>query len=195
MFRTYDKKLNKTVIVLRPGEYYATVNGEVISTTVGSCIATCIFDEKHKIAGMNHFMLPGAVNPQDLLKSEVGRYGMFAMELLIGELIKMGGDRKDVKAKFFGGGEVIKFRKSDGDIPQANIDFARKFMELENIPVLGEDVGGNYGRKILLFTDTNRVFVKQLTSIQAIAPIREVEESYKANVFRKRLDESKITLF
>ena len=103
MYRTYHPKLNKTVIILMPGEYYATANGEVISTMVGSCIATCIFDEEHKIGGMNHFMLPGVVSPQNMLLTEVGRYGMFAMELLIGKLIKMGGNRKKIKAKFLAG--------------------------------------------------------------------------------------------
>jgi chemotaxis protein CheD len=178
-----------------PGEYYATANGEVISTMVGSCIATCIFDEEHKIGGMNHFMLPGVVSPQNLLLTEAGRYGMFAMELLIGELIKMGGNRKKIKAKIFGGGHVIKFRKSDGNVPQANIDFAKKFLELEGIPLLAEDVGGDKGRKIFFFTHTNKALVRRIASMEAMAPMQEAEEQYKSRVLRKRLDESGLTLF
>ncbi|MDP2798943.1 MAG: chemotaxis protein CheD [Deltaproteobacteria bacterium] len=195
MYRTYHPKLNKTVIILMPGEYYATADGEVISTMVGSCIATCIFDEEHKIGGMNHFMLPGVVSPQNLILTEAGRYGMFAMELLIGELIKMGGNRKKFKAKIFGGGHVIKFRKSDGNVPQANIDFAKKFLELEGIPLLAEDVGGDNGRKILFFTHTNKALVKRIASMEAMAPVQKAEEQYKSRVLRKRLDESGLTLF
>lgn len=195
MYRTYHPKLNKTVIILMPGEYYATANGEVISTMVGSCIATCIFDEEHKIGGMNHFMLPGVVGPKNLLLTEAGRYGMFAMELLIGELIKMGGNRKKFKAKIFGGGYVIRFRKSDGNVPQANIDFAKKFLELEGIPLLAEDVGGDNGRKILFFTHTNKVLVRRIGSREAMAPVQKAEEQYKSRVLRKRLDESGLTLF
>lgn len=195
MYRTYHPKLNKTVIILMPGEYYATANGEVISTMVGSCIATCIFDEEHKIGGMNHFMLPGVVSPQNLLLTEAGRYGMFAMELLIGELIKMGGNRKKFKAKIFGGGHVIRFRKADGNVPQANIDFAKKFLELEGIPLLAEDVGGNNGRKIFFFTHTNKALVRRIASREAITPVQKAEEQYKSRVLRKRLDESGLTLF
>jgi len=195
MYRTYHPQLNKTVIILMPGEYYATANEEVISTMVGSCIATCIFDEEHKIGGMNHFMLPGVVSPQNMLLTEVGRYGMFAMELLIGELIKMGGNRKKIKAKIFGGGHVIKFRKSDGNVPQANIDFAKKFLELEGIPLLAEDVGGDNGRKIFFFTHTNKALVKRIASMEAMAPMQKAEEQYKARILRKRLDESGLTLF
>ncbi|MDI6789659.1 MAG: chemotaxis protein CheD [Thermodesulfobacteriota bacterium] len=178
-----------------PGEYYATADGEVISTMVGSCIATCIFDEEHKIGGMNHFMLPGVVSPQNLLLTEAGRYGMFAMELLIGELIKMGGNRKKFKAKIFGGGHVIKFRKADGNVPQANIDFAKKFLELEGIPLLAEDVGGDNGRKIFFFTHTNKALVRRIASSEAITPVQKAEEQYKSRVLRKRLDESGLTLF
>ena len=90
--------------MLMAGEYFATQNSEVLHTIVGSCITTCIYDEKIKVAGMNHFLLPGMVHPDEILSSEVARYGMFAMELLIGELIKLGARRKGLRAKVFGGG-------------------------------------------------------------------------------------------
>jgi chemotaxis protein CheD len=65
--------------MLMAGDYFATENGEVLYTVVGSCIATCIYDKERKVAGMNHFLLPGMVRPDEMLTSEVGRYGMFAM--------------------------------------------------------------------------------------------------------------------
>lgn len=77
---------------------------------------------------MNHFLLPGMVHPDEILSSEVARYGMFAMELLIGELIKLGARRKGLRAKVFGGGNVLKFRRDDGDITESNIRFAKKIL-------------------------------------------------------------------
>lgn len=184
MYRTYHAALKETVAVLKPGEYYATNKGEVLYTILGSCIATCIYDEE--IAGMNHFMLPGVVNPRNILLTEVGRYGMFAMELLIGELIKLGGRRKNFKAKIFGGGHVLNFKKTEGNIPQANIDFARKFLELEGIPLAAEDVGGNKGRKVFFFTDSKKVFVKYLTANDALDPLKKVEQEYKKKLLESR---------
>jgi len=64
---------------------------------------------------MNHYLLPGMIHPDEILTSEVGRYGMYAMELLIGELVKYGAKRKNLAAKVFGGGNVLEFRKTDGD--------------------------------------------------------------------------------
>ena len=146
MNRYYSEKLKKTLIMLTAGEYFATQDGEVLYTIVGSCIATCIYDAERKIGGMNHFLLPGMIHPDEMLSSDVGRYGMFAMELLIGELIKLGARRRALKAKLFGGGKVLTFRKDDGDVTASNIRFARKFLELEGLPVVNEDVGGNKGR-------------------------------------------------
>ena len=180
--------------MLTAGEYFATDNGEVLYTIVGSCIATCIYDAERKVAGMNHFLLPGMIHPDEMLSCDVGRYGMFAMELLIGELIKLGARRKELKAKLFGGGKVLTFRKEDGDVTGSNIRFARKFLELEGIPTVKEDVGGNRGRKIMFFSDTNRVLLKRF-DIRKERQFIQKEEAYKARVFQKRLEKSPVMMF
>ncbi len=194
MYRFYSEKLNKTVIILMAGDYFATENGEVLYTVVGSCIATCMYDKERKVAGMNHFLLPGMVRPDEMLTSEVGRYGMFAMELLIGELIKLGAQRERLQAKLFGGGNVLKFRSSDGDITGSNIRFAKKFLELEGIPTVKQDLGGNGGRKILFFSDTDRVLLKRF-NIEKEQPLFQDEEAYRTRVFQKRLTKSPVMLF
>jgi len=194
LYRFYSDKLKKTVIMLMAGDYLATENGEVLYTVVGSCIATCIYDKERKVAGMNHFLLPGLVRPDEMLTTEVGRYGMFAMELLIGELIKLGARRERLRAKLFGGGNVLKFRSSDGDVTGSNIRFAKKFLELEGIPTVKEDLGGNGGRKILFFSDSDRVLLKRFR-IKSEQPFFQDEEAYKRRVFQKRLTKSPVMLF
>jgi chemotaxis protein CheD len=180
----YSQKLRRTVIVLKPGDFYASCNGEVLYTVVGSCIATCIYDLQRTIGGMNHFMLPGLLHPNDLLTSDLGRYGMFAMELLIGELIKLGAQRKDLQAKVFGGGHVLKFRQRDGDITGSNIEFARNYLELEGIPVIKQDMGGNTGRKVLFFSDNSRVLMKRF-DVRVDERVLHDEQAYRAKVFQR----------
>jgi chemotaxis protein CheD len=194
LYRFYSNKLKKTVIMLMAGDYFVTENGEVLYTVVGSCIATCIYDKERKVAGMNHFLLPGMVRPDEILTSELGRYGMFAMELLIGELIKLGAQRERLEAKLFGGGNVLKFRSTDGDVTGSNIRFARKFLELEGIPTVKEDLGGNGGRKILFFTETDRVLLKRF-NIDKEQSLFQDEDAYKRKVFQKRLTKSPVMLF
>jgi chemotaxis protein CheD len=180
--------------MLMPGEYYATKSGEVLYTVVGSCITTCLYDKESEVAGMNHFLLPGMVRPDEILSCELGRYGMFAMELLIAELIKLGASRKRLQAKLFGGGNVLKFRRDDGDITGSNIRFAKKFLELEGIPTVKQDLGGRTGRKILFFSDTDRVLLKRF-DMRKERSFFEGEEAYKARVFQKRLEKSPVVLF
>jgi chemotaxis protein CheD len=192
--RYYSEKLKKTLIILTAGEYFATQKGEVLYTIVGSCIATCIYDSERKVGGMNHFLLPGMVRPDEMLSSDVGRYGMFAMELLIGELIKLGARRNHLKAKLFGGGKILTFRRDDGDVTESNIRFARKFLELEGIPTVNEDVGGNKGRKIMFHTDTSRVFMKRF-AVRKEQQAMKQEQAYKARVFQKRFEKSPVMMF
>ena len=194
MYRFYSHKLKKTVIMLMAGEYFATQNGEVLYTVVGSCITTCIYDKEKKVAGMNHFLLPGMVRPDEMLSCEVGRYGMFAMELLIGELIKLGARREGLQAKLFGGGHVLRFRSSDGDVTGSNIRFAKKFLELEGIPTVKENLGGKGGRKILFFSDSNRVLLKRF-DIGKERRFLQDEEAYKKRIFQKRIEKSPVVLF
>jgi chemotaxis protein CheD len=143
---------------------------------------------------MNHFLLPGMVHPDEILSSEVARYGMFAMELLIGELIKLGARRKGLRAKVFGGGNVLKFRRDDNDITGSNIRFAKKFLELEGIPVVKVDVGGNVGRKIFFFTDSHRVLLKRFDMRQDQRSFQD-EDLYKRRIFQGQLTKSRVVLF
>jgi chemotaxis protein CheD len=194
LHRFYSEKLKKTLIMLMAGEYYATSNGEVLYTVVGSCITTCLYDKEKKVAGMNHFLLPGMVRPEEILSCELGRYGMYAMELLIGELIKLGARREGLQAKVFGGGKVLRFRNDDGDVTGSNIRFARRFLELEGIPIVKDNLGGRSGRKILFFSDSNRVLLKRFDMKKETRFFRD-EEAYKARVFQKRLEKSPVILF
>jgi chemotaxis protein CheD len=180
--------------MLTAGEYFATQSGEVLYTVVGSCIATCIYDEEREVGGMNHFLLPGMIHPDEMLSSDVGRYGMYAMELLIGELIKLGARRNELKAKLFGGGKILTFRKDDGDVTASNIRFAKKFLELEGIPTVKEDVGGNRGRKIMFFSDSNRVLLKRFAIGKERQAMKD-ERAYKARVFQKRFEKSPVMMF
>ncbi|MEA2084946.1 MAG: hypothetical protein U9O82_12075 [Thermodesulfobacteriota bacterium] len=194
MKRFYSRKLKKTVVMLRAGEYCVSTEGDVLYTILGSCIATCIYDKKRKIGGMNHFLLPSRLHPDELLTSNMGRYGMYAMELLIGELLKMGARRSNLGAKIFGGGNVLNFNEGDVSITSSNINFARKYLKLEKIPIENEAVGGQVGRKIIFFSDSDRVLVKSF-EVSDEPRILDEEKSYKTRVFSSRRSKSTAIIF
>lgn len=184
MFKRYSDKFQRNMIIIYPGEFHVST-GDIIATVLGSCISVCIKDKKTGIAGMNHFMLPGDVRSEEMFLSSSAKYGMFAMEQLINEMIKNRGSRKDFQAKVFGGGHVLNFRKTDGNVPESNIEFVRAFLNMEQIEILKEDVGGYAGRKILFFPDTGKVLLKRFEST-VDSKIIEAEQTYKTRLFKEK---------
>jgi chemotaxis protein CheD len=193
MYRRFNNQLKRDMIIIQPGEFYVTNKAEVIGTVLGSCISVCLRDTKKNVGGMNHFMLPGDFRVEDIFKSQSARYGMYAMELILGEIIKLGGGREHLSAKIFGGGHVLaSVGRTQGSVPQSNIDFVKAFLSMEGIPILSSDVGGEHGRKVIFFPDTGKVFVRKLK------PEAEKEIIVQERKFKKTLSPVKsedVTLF
>ena len=198
MYRSYNKRIEREIVIIQPGEFYVTHSStEGIATVLGSCVAVCLMDTRSNIRGMNHFMLPGDFRNEEIYRSKSGRYGMFAMESLINEMMKRGARRDHLIAKIFGGGHVLTFRKSDGNIPDSNILFAKTYLAFEEIKLVSSDVGGTTGRKIIFLEDANgKVLVKRLPS-ESVYEFLDEENRYKASIFRKKKEDSSggITLF
>jgi chemotaxis protein CheD len=148
-------------VVIHIGQVYATREPTVIKTVLGSCIAACVFDPVTRIGGMNHFMLPAPENPADH-DADVSRFGVHAMDLLIGALQRAGGERFRLQAKVFGGGHVLRIAVNGNSVPERNIQFIEKFLLTERITVVSRDLGGYLPRRIQFQTDTGRVRVKRL---------------------------------
>jgi chemotaxis protein methyltransferase CheR len=138
------------------GEYFAAAAPTEISTGLGSCVAACLFDPETRIGGMNHFMLPGP----DCDSQASARYGVHAMELLINSIMKLGGDRRRLQAKIFGGSNVLCFRNPVYDVAGNNCRFIRQFLETEKIPVAAQCLGGNQPLRVLFHPHSGRAFVK-----------------------------------
>lgn len=156
----FDKKFNVDAVKIFPGEYYVTGRDMVLVTVLGSCVAACIRDRASGIGGMNHFMLPGDSDGGGLLSSS-SRYGAYAMEMMINELLKMGAKRNNLEAKIFGGGSVLRGFKV-GNVGERNVNFTLAYLKTENIAVAAQDVLENYPRKIYFFPNSGRVLVKKL---------------------------------
>lgn len=151
-----DRTLGHSVKVL-PGEFFVSDEDIAIQTLLGSCIAACIWDPRKRIGGLNHFMLPDGSGDE----RASGRYGMFAMELLINELLKRGASKASLKAKIFGGGAVIR-GLSTLNVGERNADFVECFLATERIPVVTQDLRNAYPRKVAFFPASGRALMKRL---------------------------------
>ena len=173
----YDRTFDCNAAKISPGEYYYTDQDMVIVTVLGSCVSACIRDRVSGIGGMNHFMLPdGANSDRDSPVSESMRYGTYAMEVLINQLLKGGARRENLEAKVFGGGNVLRGFTSI-NVGERNSNFVLKFLQAEQIKITGEDLNDIYPRKVYFFPKTGRVLVKKLRQLNNDTLIKR-EESY-----------------
>lgn len=158
--RFWDKTRGMYGAKILPGEFYVTIHDELISTVLGSCISACIRDRKLGVGGMNHFMLPASES--DSSWGVANRFGNFAMENLINEILKNGGKRENLEAKLFGGGKILQ---NMTDVGARNIQFAREYIKTENITLVSEDLGDMYPRKVIYFPATGKALMKRLKSL------------------------------
>ncbi len=154
-FFFYDQHFKYAAAKVLPGEYFVSDEDILIMTVLGSCIAACIWDSRLRIGGMNHFMLPEGAG------DTTGRYGSYAMELLINELVKRGSTREYMQAKVFGGGAVIAGMTSM-NVGERNTQFVLDYLATERIPVVSKDVMDIYPRKVVFFPVTGKAMVKRL---------------------------------
>ena len=177
----FDRTFDCNAAKISPGEYYFTDKDMVIVTVLGSCVSACIRDSVSGIGGMNHFMLPdGASADKDSPVSESMRYGTYAMEVLINQLLRNGARRENLEAKIFGGGNVLK-SFTTMNVGDRNAIFVRKFLKEERIKVTGEDLLDIYPRKVYYFPKTGKVLVKKLKNMHNDTLVKR-EEAYASKL-------------
>jgi chemotaxis protein CheD len=183
---------DRAEVTIHIGGVYATRAPTIIKTVLGSCIAVCLRDPRAQVGGMNHFMLPVPGHRHDGVES--ARFGVHAMDLLIGAIQKSGGERRRLEAKVFGGGHVLSISQNGNSVAGQNIKFIEEFMNTEGIPVVGRDLGGYLPRRIHFHTDTGKVYVKRLG--RETLRLTRVEEQEHARESRKHAPEfGQVTLF
>lgn len=176
----FDPLLKMRAVKLLPGEFHVT-NSEMVQVTVlGSCVAACLRDRVRNIGGMNHFMLPDSGPFGSTGLGAAACYGVYAMELLINELIKLGASRNNLEAKVFGGGNVMQSLVS-ANVGQRNADFILDFLATDGIKVVASDLVDIYPRKVYHFPYSGKVRVKKLMNL-GNRTVAEREQDYRSSL-------------
>jgi chemotaxis protein CheD len=152
-----DIKIDKQHFLMS-GNIFVHEDPYIITTVLGSCVSVCLWDSLTKIGGINHYMLPfwngeGLASP---------KYGSIAIPKMVDKMVELGSAKRNLRAKIFGGGEVLRITNAVMNIGERNVFLAQDMLERENIPVVGSDVGGKTGRKIIYDIRTGSVYVKKL---------------------------------
>jgi len=187
--RTFDCEAAKIL----PGEYFFSGKDIVIVTVLGSCVSACIRDRVSGIGGMNHFMLPDSGSDENSPVSASMRYGTYAMEILINELLKAGAKRENFEAKVFGGGNVLRGFTSI-NVGERNAKFVRDYLKMENIRITAEDLIDIHPRKVFFFPRTGKVLVKKLKVVHNDT-LKQREIDYANKLKKDALGGGEIDLF
>lgn len=178
----YDRHFETDAVKILPGEYYVSKREILMVTVLGSCVAACIRDRVSGIGGINHFMLPDDKRDDDSRFGRSMRYGDYAMEILINQLLKLGARRSNLEAKIFGGGNVLPGFKTNV-VGERNARFVCDYLRTEGISVAAKDLLGSYPRKVYFFPSSGRVLVKKLRTMHNDTII-ERELSYSETLSR-----------
>ncbi len=177
-FFFFDHHFQHNAVKVLPGEFFVSHDSLAIMTVLGSCIAACLWDSRMRVGGMNHFMLPEGDSAD-----ASGRYGSYAMELLINEMMKLGARRETLQAKIFGGAQVMH-NFTTLNVGERNTRFVQDYLATERIPVVSEDVLDIYPRKVVFFPATGKVMVKRLAHAHPETLEQEVVRGNAATVAR-----------
>jgi chemotaxis protein CheD len=173
--RYFDREFQVDTVKILPGQYHAARAG-AITTVLGSCVSTCLWDPVERIGGMNHFMLPGDTATADSPWAESARFGVYAMELVINEMIHLGADRRRLVAKVFGGARLLAgFDRLD--VGAKNSEFVVEFLRVEGIRVAAQDLKDVCPRKVHFFVGDGKVQVKRL-SLSPSETVQRREREY-----------------
>lgn len=159
----FDRTFDRDAAKILPGEFYFTAKDMMIVTVLGSCVSACLRDRVNGVGGMNHFMLPDSGDADGPVSAST-RYGTYAMEVLINELLKAGARRENLEAKVFGGGNVLR-GLTVMNVGERNARFVREYLHAESIRIVAEDLNDIHPRKVYFFPRSGKVLVRKLRQL------------------------------
>lgn len=139
-------------------EYEVTTNGDELTTSgLGSCVGLALYDGANGVAGLIHVMLPDS---SEMAEGKPAKFADSGTELLVEEMRGVGASVDQMEAKLAGGSDMLDFSEGGSGIGDRNVTEVRRTLEEYDIPVTGEDVGGDHGRSLRLEGETGDLVVK-----------------------------------
>jgi len=128
-------------------------------TSVGSCVAICLYDSTNKCGGLAHIMLPNsAIAPQDFPPCKFADTAIPALSSAVREI---SGKETLLSAKIAGGANIFKFENNTGPtIGTKNVEAVKASLNENGIRLVAEDVGGSYGRRIAFNLRSGSVVIR-----------------------------------
>lgn len=195
MIKSSKNRFGKNLYILFPGEYLAVKNESCVLVSVtNACIVVCLFETQKKIAAMGHFILPGAMGTEGIAVDEIARQGITDMEYIMGDIVKFGGNRKNLKATFFASLPEYSKDSSAEQMVRNNVRFLREYFSTEHIPIIKEAISKNT-QKILFYCPSGRLHRMSVDAKKDYSEFLKRENEYMEKIIDKKEKQGKVILF
>lgn len=154
--------MREGALAVRMGEIAVASGDELLAAVgLGSCIGVALFDREARIAGLAHVLLP---EPSSGRAGGPGRFASTAVPALLQEMEAAGAVRQRIVAKITGGASMFRGLSPNGvgAVGERNADAVRQALQRLGVPLVAEDVGGNWGRTIHVLPGDGQLIVSNV---------------------------------
>ena len=128
---------------------------------LGSCVGVALYDSVTKITGLAHIMLPSSKEIKN--NSNIAKFADTGIAETLRLMEEAGAKRARITAKIAGGACMFAFAMQSNDalnVGEKNVRAVKKVLEEFKIPILADDTGLNYGRTIIIDSNTGMLTIK-----------------------------------
>ncbi len=155
-------------IVVRVSDLRTAAGEDTLLTIgLGSCVAIILHDPVAKIGGMAHVLLPSPALTRRT--DSPGKVPQTAVPKLLEEMYARGASSRRIAARLAGGASMFASLSAPGTIQmgERNVVAARQALHAHTLPIVGEAIGGDYGRTVRLYVASGRVEVSSVAHGQS----------------------------
>ncbi len=157
--------MNPKHVFIKSGELYFAKNGETVSTTLGTCVAFCVYDQHLQIAGLVHYLLPSQKYGRSDNQANLLNFGDVAIFKLLKIFKDHGSKKTDLQISIFGGCLSGKSLNSNAQlIAKENIAIARQIIKKFDLKIHFEKTCVSGGMTIKIDAKTGELFIKKSKS-------------------------------
>ncbi len=151
------------IITVGLGEYAISQDPQdiLVAYGLGSCVGIGMYDQRARLAGLLHALLP--VHPFGS-NDQHSRYVDTGIKVLIDELIKKGADRFRLVVRMAGGANMLVAPGFTGsfNIGTRNVEAAYTTLDNYKMTLSGQEVGGTTGRTVKFYVKDGRMTIRSI---------------------------------
>lgn len=128
---------------------------------LGSCVGVALYDKTTRVTGLAHIMLPSSKEIAN--NSNIAKFADTGIEETVRLMKIKGANMSKVVAKIAGGAQMFGFSLKQNDmlnVGERNVLAVKKKLKELGIPIIAEDTGLNYGRTVIISSETGMYTIK-----------------------------------